>query len=530
MPIMTASAERAPVGTWAPLRQPAFRALWVATSASLIGTWAQTVGAQWYLTISSGQPELVALVQTATSLPVLVLALPAGVLADLLDRRRVLVVTQGMMVLVASLLAVVTLADQLTPALLLAFTAALGVGLAVTAPAWQASVPELVTRAELPSAAALNGIAVNMARAVGPAVGGVVVALAGVGWTFAFNAITYIAFLVALFRWRPEPRRGQHEGERLSGAMRLAVGYVSHAPAMLRVLARAALWVLPGSALWALLPLVANVRLGLGSSGYGLLLGSLGVGAVSSVAFLGRLRARTSTRTVFTVAGIIYATALAVLALGTSTPLAVLVLLLAGGAWISVLSTVNATAQLILPAWVRARALATYLLVFQGSQAVGAALWGVVAGAASIEVALLAAAVLMLIGTATVRLVPLPDTAKIDPAPSAHWPEPHLQLDPDAQRGVVLVAVEYRVPPENIDAFVAAMEYVARSRQRSGGRRWGLYRDGADPTRFVETYQVASWAEHLLQHERLTMVDRRREETAIALSTDPPRVSHLFTV
>jgi MFS family permease len=526
-----AGVGQARAGAWAPLRRPVFRALWTAQVASLIGTWAQTVGAQWFLTTESGRPELVALVQTATSLPVLLLALPAGVLGDLVDRRRLLVTVQTVMAVVAVALAAVTLAGLLTPATLLAFTAAFGLGVALTAPAWQASVPELVPRGELPAAAALNGIAVNAARAVGPAVGGLVVAGAGVGWTFAFNAVSYLAFALALLRWRPDPVRHRHEGERLAGAMRVAVGYVRNAPAMRRVLARAALWVLPGSALWALLPLVAADRLGLGSDGYGVLLGSLGIGAVASVAFLGRVRARLSSSQIVVATGVAYGSATAVVAVGTSTALAVFVLLVAGAAWITLLSTVNATAQLILPAWVRARALATYLLVFQGGQAIGATAWGFLAGATSIEVALLAAAGLTLAGALTVRWVRLPDPALIDPAPSAHWPEPHLLLDPATAEGPVLVVVQYRVAEPDVPAFVEAMEYVARSRRRLGARRWGLHRDGEDPTRFVEIYQAASWSEHLRQHdERLTVADRHREEAVAALTLEPPRASHLFTV
>ena len=234
----------AAVGTWAPLRRPLFRALWLAQVASLVGTWAQTVGAQWFLTEQSGRPEVIALVQTATSLPVLLLALPAGVLADLVDRRRILLSTQVAMVVVAAALAVVAFAGWLTPVTLLAFTALLGVGVAVTSQAWQASVPELVSRPEVASAAALNGIAINLARSVGPALGGLIVSLAGVAWVFAFNALTYLAWIAALWAWRPPTARKVHEGERLGGGMRLALAYVRNSPAMLRVLARTAMWVL----------------------------------------------------------------------------------------------------------------------------------------------------------------------------------------------------------------------------------------------------------------------------------------------
>jgi MFS family permease len=280
-------------GAWAPLRHRVFRMLWIAQVVSLVGTWAQTVGAQWFLTIESGRPELVALVQTATSLPVLLLALPAGALADVLDRRRMLIVVQAGMAVVAVALAVDTLTGHLGTVALLAFTAALGAGVALTGPALQATVPDLVPRAELPLAAALNGVAVNLARAIGPAIGGLLVAIAGVGWTFAFNAVSYLVFVIALLRLPPTPPR--LDPEPFSDAIRLAVGYVRASPAMLRVLARTALWLLPASALWALLPVVASSRLELNSTGYGILLAALGIGAVIGAWQLGRMRTRLST-------------------------------------------------------------------------------------------------------------------------------------------------------------------------------------------------------------------------------------------
>ena len=523
------SPSIAPVGTWAPLRRPLFRALWLAQVASLVGTWAQTVGAQWFLTEASGRPEVIALVQTATSLPVLLLALPAGVLADLVDRRRILLSTQVAMVVVAGALAMVAFAGWLTPVTLLAFTALLGVGVAVTSPAWQASVPELVSRPEVASAAALNGIAINLARSVGPALGGLIVSLAGVAWVFAFNALTYLAWIAALWAWRPPTARSVHEGERLGGGMRLALAYVRNSPAMLRVLARTAMWVLPATALWALLPVVAATTLGLGSTGYGGLLGALGVGAVAGAGGYGRLRAWMSPSRLLAAAGASYALAMVVLALSPWVALVVVVLLVAGAAWTCVLATLNSTAQLLLPAWVRARALATYLVVFFGGQAVGSAAWGALAGATSTGVALLAAAGALVAGTFTLRLVRLPDPAGVDPGLSTHWPEPTLVLDAEPDTRPVLVTVEYRVAQARVPAFVAAMEYVARSRRRTGARRWGLYRDGAEPDRFVEIYQVASWAEHLRQHEgRLTVSDRQREEAVSRLASGPPRASHLF--
>jgi len=411
---------------------------------------------------------------------------------------------------------------------LLAFTAALGAGVALTNPAFQATVPELVPRAELPAAAALNGVAVNLARAIGPAIGGLLVAVAGVGWTFAFNAVSYLVFVVALLRLPRTPPR--MDPEPFTNAMRLAVGYVRASPAMLQVLARTALWVLPASALWALLPVVANSRLKLDSTGYGLLLAALGVGAILGAWQLGRIRTRLSTTSLLVLAAAGYALALVVLAVGRSTPIALLVLVLAWAGWTGVLATLNAIAQLILPGWVRARALAVYLLVFQGGQALGSLVWGAVAGWVSTEVSLLASAAVLLLGLATLPILRLPDPNRLDPSPSTHWPTPELALEPDQQSGAVLVTVEYRVLPDCIDDFLSVMAYASRSRLRTGALRWGLYRDGAETDRFLELYLVPSWREHVRQHEhRQTVTDRNREEALAKLLVEPPQAGHLFS-
>ena len=525
----TEAPTAAQPGAWAPLRRPVFRALWIAQATSFLGTWMQTVGAQWFLTERSASATEIAAVQTATSLPVLLLALPSGVLADLVDRRRVLIGSTAAAALVAVVLTALTAADLLSSAGLLGLTALLGVTSALTIPAWQATQPELVPRSELPAAAALNGISMNIARAIGPAVGGLIVAAGGPAWVFALNAVSFLAVAgVVAGRLRPaDPVR--REAERLGAAMRAGLSYVRFAPVLRRILLRAGLWALPATALWALLPVVAAQRLGLGSGGYGLLLGALGAGAIGGALVLGRVDLRRRPNRLTAGCSLLYAVAMAVLALTRSPVLAFAVLLAAGGCWLAVLSTLNALAQLVLPRWVRARALATYTVVFFGGQAVGGVLWGAVADLTSVPTALLAAAAALLLTGLTVRRLGLYDISHVDPSPSAHWPEPSLALEPDPAAGPVLVLTEWTVPPERAGDFVAAMSRVARARQRTGGRQWSLFQDGARPDRFVETYLVPSWAEHLLQHdERMTVTDARNEATARALADGPPTVSHLF--
>ncbi|GIE31155.1 MFS transporter [Actinoplanes italicus] len=527
---MTVEATTAPPSAWAPLRVAAFRALWLALLASNIGTWMQTVGAQWLLVEESGTDTLVAVVQTASTLPIVLLAMPAGALADIFDRRRLLIAVQVFLAGAGALLTVLTVAGQMPPTLLLTLTFVLGAGQAVTAPAWQSLIPELVPRPQLASASALGAISMNLARAVGPAVAGALIARAGAGVVFGLNTLSFAVFALVLWRWRPAAPTGGGTPERFAAAVRSGGRYVRHSPVVRRILLRAGLFLVPGSALWALLPLVASRGLGLGSGGYGVLLGAVGVGAVAGALLLPRLRARWSLNRLLLISGVLFAIVLAVLGTATSTAAVVIVLLPAGVAWVMVLSSVNAAMQLFLPNWVRARGLAIYQMVFAGAQAAGSLAWGVVSDMWGLLPAHLAAAVLMLAGVATLRRLPLHDTSGLDRDPAVFWPEPHLEIDPDDHGGPVLVLAAYRVRPDREAAFVEAMAGVRRSRLRTGAERWGLFHDGEQPGRLVEAYVVPSWDEHLRQHTgRLTGTDRAIEQRALDLADGPPEVSHLLS-
>lgn len=517
-------------GAWAPLASPAFRRLWLAQVVSNLGTWMQTVGAQWVIVTASGSAALVSLVQTASTLPVVLLAAPAGVLADVLDRRRVLVTVQLVMVAVAAALAALTVAGVDDAGVLLGFTFLLGCGAAFIGPAWQAIQPELVPRAQLPQASALGAVNMNLARAVGPALGGALVAAAGAGWVFALNAASFLVVAGAVAAWRREAHVDPAGRERLVAALRTGARYVRHAPSMRRILLRSLLFVPAASALWALLPVVASRNLGLGANGYGVLLGALGAGAVGGAVVLPRIRARLPLNPFLAVVFAVYTTTLVVLAVTTSFGVAVGVLAGAGAAWMGVLSTLNATAQVVLPSWVRARALSYYLVVFMGGQAVGGVVWGAVADQAGIRAALFAAAGLLVVGVLVGVRFPLLDPARVDPTPSRHWGQPAGAEDVDPDAGPVLVVVEYRIRPGAGEDFVAAMAPVSRSRRRTGAHRWGLFRDPAQPDHFVETFVVATWGEHQRQHGgRLTVFDRLAEERAHTLLVAPPLVRHLVS-
>ncbi|WBB81400.1 MFS transporter [Micromonospora sp. WMMD882] len=514
---------------WAPLRLTAFRGLWLAVLASNVGTWMQTVGAQWLLVDQPGAATLVALVQTAGMLPVLLLALPAGALADTFDRRRLLIAVQVFLAAVGLLLTVLTAVGRMPPALLLTLTFAIGVGQALTLPAWQAVIPELVPREQIVSASALGSISVNLARSVGPAVAGVLVAQAGVAVVFGVNAFSFAVFAVALLRWRPDRPEGGPMPERFTAALRAGGRYVRHSPVVRRILLRAALFVVPGSALWALLPLVASRRLAMGSSGYGVLLAALGLGAVAGALVLPRLRLALSSNQLLLLAGLVFAGALLVLA-WVPQPVAVTVALLpAGLAWMTVLSSVNAAMQLFLPGWVRARGLSVYQMVFAGGQALGALAWGALGELAGLVVALAVAGVVMAGCAVSVLAWPLRDTRDVNRDPASYWPEPHLTLPAHPRTGPVLVTVAYTVPPERQAEFVEAMRAVGRSRRRTGAMRWGLFRAGEREHGFVEVYQVPSWEEHLRQHGgRMTGADQAAEERARALLAGEPEVTHLL--
>ena len=459
----------------------------------------------------------------------MLLALPAGAFADLVDRRRLLLGAQLVMFLAALALTVATFLDAATPALILVLTFALGCGNAVASPAWQAIQPDLVERDLLPQAAALNGLNMNVARAVGPAVGGFIVAAVGAGWVFALNAVSFVAIAAVVARWRAPVRTDTAPRERLVEALWAGGRYVRHALIVRRLLYRSVLFIPAASAVWALLPVVAAANLHLGPGGYGLLLGMVGIGAVAGALVIPRLRAKLGSARLVTGAMVLTAAAIVAVATVSNAMLVGIALLPIGGSWIAVMSSLNSGLQLALPNWVRARGLAYYLVMFQGAQALGAVIWGSIADRTSVTTSLLVAAAVLLGGALVGLRSPMPDTTKLDRRPSAHWPAPQLMFTPDASDGPIMVTLTYQVTEDNAAAFTEAMRHVGRSRRRTGALRWELFRDGGEPTRFVESFLVGTWAEYVRQREnRLTGADRRFEEQARRYAIREPVVAHLF--
>lgn len=514
---------------WVPLRQELFRLLWIASVASNVGTWMHEVGASWLMTQLAPSPLTVSLIQTAEALPVFLLALAAGALADVVDRRRLLIFSQSWMLAAALGLGFLTILRLTTPHLLLAFTFLLSFGSALNGPAWQAIVPELVSRAELPAAVSLNSVGFNVARAAGPAIGGLVVAAAGSGAVFLLNAVSFLGVIVVLYRWRRTPHASALPAERVLGAMRAGLRYVFHSPSIHSVLARVSLFMLGASALWSLVPLFARQNLGRGAAGYGVLLGFFGAGAVVGGSFLPRLQVELGIQRLLRAATLLFASALALMAVWRRFPVGCAAMFAAGLAWTTILSTFNTSIQLNTPAWVRGRALAVYQLTYFAGLGAFSALWGTVAVHVGIGRALVIAALALGVGLTVGAHFHVGLGEGLDLEPSSR-PGPVVASEPQAERGPVLVTVEYRINLERAAEFTLAMLELRRIRRRDGAMRWGLFEDVAAPGRYLETFVVESWAEHLRQHERATVADRQIRERvrSFHLSETPPIVSHLL--
>ncbi|VVP26852.1 MFS transporter [Pseudomonas fluorescens] len=499
---------------WSALNHRTFRWLWLASIASNIGTWMHEVGAGWLMTNLSANPMHVAMVQVAGSAPMFLLALPAGALADIVDKRRYLLVVQMWMAAVATALAALTLLGLTTVWLLLGMTLAMGVGTALMMPAWSALTPELVDKRDLPSAIALSSLGINIARALGPAIAGALVSLSGSWATFALNAISFFGVMAVLLAWKRERQPSPFPAERLLGAVRAGWRYSRGSKPLQAVLVRAVAFFVGASAGMSLLPLIVQGELQGSASDFGLMLASIGVGAVLGATLLPRLRKIIGSDRLVLLASLLYAIVLVALASLRHFAALIPVMLLSGAAWIAVLSSLQVAAQTSVPDWVRARALAVYILVFFGSMAAGGALWGFVASQATIPLALLAAAGCLLLGMTFTPRFSLPVTEAEDLAPSLHWPAPILVDEANQDRGPVMVTLQYDIAPDQVIPFRQAMEDVRRMRKRNGAFSWGLVQSSKNPRHWQEFFFDESWLEHLRHHGRVTRAEQRIEAAA----------------
>lgn len=523
-----AAAPAQHASSWQPLRQPVFRMLWIATVVSNIGSWMNDIGVNWSMLTLSADPLSVALVQAASSLPMFLFALPSGVMADIVDRRKYLLFSQLWTFIAAAGLTVLSLTGQVTPAILLIAAFLLSTGAAMSSPPFQAIVPDLVKKSELGSAIALNSLGINISRAIGPALGGVILSLAGPWMVFMLNALSVLGVAWVLYRWRAEPSVQRLPPEHFFPAVRAGLRYVHAAPVLRNVLVRTVAFFLFASAGWALLPLVARRELGLGPGGYGIMLACIGLGAICGAVLLPRLRQRFDADRLMLLASLLFAVTMLAMAFIRHFWLLNAFEFFTGFAWIAVLSTLNLGAQRSAAKWVKARALAVYLTFFFGAMTLGSAIWGQLASHFSIQVSLCVATVGMLLASAT----------------GLRW---HLNKDPDLnleisgaaeslqeiaiahQRGPVMVNVEYRIDPEDAHAFTVCIQEIRRVRRRGGALSWSVYEDAQQPGIFVETFVVGSWIEHLRQHERHTMNDLKIQQRVQAFhrGEQPPTVRYL---
>ena len=524
------TAADVPSSAWSPFRSTAFTVLWTATVVSNIGTWMYSAASGWLMTSLNPDPLIVAMVQVATSLPMFLFALPAGALADIVDRRKFLIVSQIVITIVAGIFAAIVWFDRATAANLLLFTFLIGVGGALTAPTWQAIVPQLVPKRDLHPAIAANSVGVNVSRAVGPALTGVIVTTWGIAAPFWLNAISNLGIIGALMWWKPP--QGQHRplpAERFGSAIRTGLRHARYNPHLRATLMRSAAFFLFASAYWALLPLVARQQIAGGPGLYGFLLGAIGAGAVSGAFALPWLRAKLGPDGMVATGSVGTAFAMVLFALARDSATALVASGIAGLSWIVVLSSLNVSAQVAVPEWVRGRGLAMSVTTFFGALSIGSAIWGQLAAMIGLPAAHLAAAVGALAAIPLTWRWKLQTGAGVDLAPSMHWPAPIVAQDVELDRGPVLVTVEYRIDPRDREPFLVTLEKLGYERRRDGAYAWGVFEDIAEPGRMIETFLVDSWLEHLRQHERVTNADRVLQEIVHKSHTQgAPKVTHLI--
>jgi MFS family permease len=526
-----AAAAQAPHSPWSPFRHATFTVVWIATLVSNIGGWMYSSASAWLMTSLDADPRMVSLVQVAATLPMVLFALPAGALADIVDKRRFLIGAEIFVALVSTCFAVLVWLHFVTPVSLLLCIFLIEAGSAGTAPAWQSVVPALVPRAELPAAIAMNSVGVNVSQTVGPALGGLIAGAFGIAAPFWVNAASNFGVIGALLRWRSASHLdSQLPAERFFSALRIGMRHARNNRRLRATLLRAVGFFLFASGYWALLPLVTRDQLGGGARLYGGLLGTIGAGAIGGVFLLPWLRAHLGRNRVVAVGSAGTACALLLYGVSRNPWIAAVASAVAGVCWIAVLSNLNVSAQLALPEWVRGRGLAIYATVFFGSLTAGSLLWGQVARAVGVPMALyLAAAGALLAIPATWRWK-LHTGTDIDLTPSMHWPTPVLGRQVEQDAGQVLVTVEYRVRDGNREAFLDALNLLSYQRGQDGAYGWALFEDAAAPGRFLERFLTESWLEHLRQHKRVTNADRALQGRVGRLLEIPPTVTHLIEV
>jgi len=515
---------------WRPLKRPFYRILWAANSFSMIGVWIHDVGAAWLMISLVPTPFMVAMIQTAAALPMALLALPAGAFADIFNRKKLIFSTLVWRIVITGGLGLITVLGYTTPSILLIATFALGFGMAMSGPAWQAIIPDLVPREEVPEAVMLGAVTFNITRGIGPALGGFIVAAIGSGGTFLLNAASLLWVTLVIGSWKHTVTKSTLPEERLIGAIRTGIRYVRNAPEVKNALIHTGAFAICASAMWALLPIVAKQHMGLGSIGYGALLGVFGVGCFLGVIVLPWTRRRFMLNHLISMSVVLFSVVLFAMSYFRNFPLLACAMLIAGVSWLALLSSLMASLQSVTPSWVLGRVMSVHALVFFGTQAGGSAFWGFAAGMIGLPMALTGAGVLLIVSLALTHRYKVTAGERLDLSPSREWTLAPLMTRPGMEVGPVLVSIEYRIDPEKAPDFIRAMGPMKAIRRKYGAIRWNLFRDVTDPSRFRESFTVESWAGHLRQHDRFTISDIAILERVYSFNLDgrPKKVDHFI--
>ena len=518
------------VSAIAPLRHKTFRQFWAASQVSNFGGLVQTVGAAWLMTSLTTSPSMIALVQTSSSLPIMLFSLSAGALADNYDRRQIMLIAQGMMLVASIALVAAAYTGILTPWSLLGFTFLIGLGTALNNPSWQASLSDMVPRENLPEAVSLNSMGFNLMRSIGPALGGIIVATAGAAAAFAINAASYLPILATLILWQPATKPATVPRESFGPAVGAGLRYVAMSPNLLKVMLRGLLFGLGAISVLALLPLVARDLVQGGAFTYGVMLGAFGLGAIGGGLMNATLRQKLTNEGLVRAAFAGFGLGVLILSQSHTLWLSLPAILLTGACWVLALSLFNVTVQLSSPRWVVGRALSMYQMATFGGLAIGSWFWGVLAETLGTEGALIGSAIALGIGGAVGFWAVLPEFGKADLDPLDRFREPALQLDLRGRSGPVMVMIDYRIHPQDIPEFLEVMTERRRIRRRDGARQWVLLRDLEHPDQWIESYHVATWDDYLRHNMRRTKADADVSDqiTALHRGTEPPRVHRMI--
>lgn len=497
---------------WTPLKTPVFRALWIAAFVSNIGSLMRMTGGSWLITSLTDSTVLVSLMQASASFPLFLLGLPGGALADIVDKRKLLIVGQVWMLLATILLSTLTFMHLSSAWSLIFLTFILGIGNALTLPAWMATLSEVVHKKEFRKAMTLNSLSYNMALVVGPAAAGIILSTFGIAWIFLLNALSFLGVVIVLYRWKREKKLSNLPKEDLLTALRATIRYTKYSPQLRSLLLRTGIIFTFASVFWALIPAVARFTFHMNEGGFGLLFGFMGLGSVIAAIILPKLHNKFSIDKLLTLASILFAFALYLLARPPAPWLAFPAMFIAGMTWLTLASTLNTFVQSIVSSWVRARSIGIYVVIFQAGLALGSMLWGYIASYTGISTALLIASLGLVLGQLAMFKWPLKTAEEEEITPSFHWEQPNVLSTIHPKRGPVLITVSYTIDPNHEKDFMKAINDLSRIRRRDGASQWAIFKDTSSYNRYLENFLVDSWGEHVRQHTRPTFADKLIEE------------------